>query len=89
MASIKSFKKEINNTIGGLIEEIYLWELTNPSADLTASEAIIDEAIELFDELIQQINATSKEERNQRFVEIRSAFQSGAQAIETKINQLG
>lgn len=89
MASIKAFKKEINNTIGGLIEEIYLWELTNPSSDLTASEAIIDEAIHLFDELIQQINATTKEERPQRFPEIRSAFRAGASTIETKINQLG
>ena len=89
MASIKAFKKEINNTIGGLIEEIYLWELTNPSADLSASEAIIDEAITLFDDLIRQINATEKEDRNERFSEIRSAFQSGTSNIETKINQLG
>lgn len=89
MASIKAFKKEINNTIGGLIEEIYLWELTNPSADLSASESIIDEAITLFDELIQQINATEKEERTKRFGEIRSAFQQGTASLETKINQLG
>ena len=38
MASIKLLKKEINNDIGDLIEEIYLWELSNPDGDLTKSE---------------------------------------------------
>ena len=27
MSSIKLFKKEINNSIGGFIEEVYAWEL--------------------------------------------------------------
>ena len=34
MPSIKLLKKEINNDIGDLIEEIYLWELSNPNGDL-------------------------------------------------------
>ena len=29
MASVKLLKKEINNDIGDVIEEIYLWELSN------------------------------------------------------------
>jgi hypothetical protein len=35
MPSVKSLKKEINNDIGDLIEEIYLWELSNPKGDQT------------------------------------------------------
>lgn len=45
MPSIKLLKKEINNDIGGLIEEIYLWELSNPSSDLGKSEKLVEEAI--------------------------------------------
>jgi hypothetical protein len=32
MPSIKQLKKDINNDIGDLIEDIYLWELSNPDA---------------------------------------------------------
>lgn len=57
MSSIKQLKKDINNDIGDLIEDIYLWELSNPTADLSKSEKLIDEAILAFDDLIQQINS--------------------------------
>ena len=40
MPSIKLLKKEINNDIGDLIEDIYLWELSNPDGDLTKSEKL-------------------------------------------------
>ena len=56
MPSIKLLKKEINNDIGGLIEEIYLWELSNPSSDLGKSEKLVEEAIKAFDKLIVKIN---------------------------------
>ena len=59
MASIKQLKKDINNDIGSIIEDIYLWELSNPNADLSNSEQLIEEAIQVFDELIQKINSVS------------------------------
>ena len=45
MASIRQLKKDINNDISFIIEEIYLWELSNPSADMSKSEKLIDEEI--------------------------------------------
>ena len=62
MPSIKQLKKDINNDIGAIIEDIYLWELSNPQADLSKSEKLIEEAIQGFDELIQKINAVSTTE---------------------------
>jgi hypothetical protein len=56
MASKKQLKKDINNSVGSLIEEIYVWELLNPKGDLKKSEKLIDEAIVLFDELIMKIH---------------------------------
>ena len=61
MPSIKSLKKKINNDIGDLIEEIYLWELSNPKGDLTKSEKLIEEAIQIFDDLMAKINSISGE----------------------------
>ena len=42
MASIKKLKKDINNSIGSFIEDVYLWELNNPKSDIKKSEALID-----------------------------------------------
>ena len=67
MASIKLLKKEINNDIGDLIEEIYLWELSNPDADLAKSEQLIDEAINVFDGLILKINAVKGDNKKLQF----------------------
>jgi len=71
MASIKQLKKDINNEIGAIIEDIYLWELSNPTADLSKSEQLIEEAIQTFDELIEKINAVAtKENLKQQFKSI-------------------
>ena len=62
MASIKQLKKDINNDICAIIEEIYLWELSNPNADLSKSEKLIEESIQVFDDLVQKINAVATKE---------------------------
>ena len=62
MASIKQLKKDINNDIGAIIEDIYLWELSNPDADLSKSEKLIEEAIKVFDELVEIINSVATKE---------------------------
>jgi len=67
MPSIKSLKKEINNDIGDLIEEIYLWELSNPKGDLTKSEKLIEEAIQIFDDLMAKINSIGGENLKVKF----------------------
>ena len=67
MPSIKMLKKEINNDIGDLIEDIYLWELSNPDGDLTKSEKLIEEAIQVFDDLIGKINAVSGKDLKGKF----------------------
>lgn len=69
-SSIKQLKKDINNDIGGLIEEIYLWELSNPSAELTKSEKLIDEAIIIFDSLIQKVNSVKGDDIKKQFKSI-------------------
>ena len=62
MASIKQLNKDINNDIGAIIEDIYLWELSNPDADLSKSEKLIEEAINVFDELVKKINSVATKE---------------------------
>tara|TARA_B100000242_G_C42747026_1_gene348372 strand:+ start:219 stop:485 length:267 start_codon:yes stop_codon:yes gene_type:complete len=70
MPSIKLLKKEINNDIGDLIEEIYLWELSNPNGDLGQSEKLVEEALQAFDNLIVMINAVKGDNKKEQFKKI-------------------
>ena len=60
MSSIKVFKKEINNSIGSFIEDVYAWELNHPDADLKSTEKLIDKAIALFDDMIDKIHQAKR-----------------------------
>ena len=57
MANVRDLKKDINYVLGDIIEEVYVWEYENTDKDTKKSEAIIDEAITTFDELIAKVNA--------------------------------
>ena len=70
MPSIKLLKKEINNEIGDLIEEIYLWELSNPNGDLGKSEKLVEEAVQAFNNLIVMINAVKGDNKKEQFKKI-------------------
>lgn len=88
MASIKNLKKDINYTLGDLIEECYVYQLLNPKADDKASEAIIDEAIVTFDSLIEKLNAKGVENKKAHFKAINAELEAKATEIVGKINSL-
>ena len=56
MASVKNLKKDLNNIIGEIIQNINLWQLENPDADLKKSEKLIDECFDSFDSIIKKIH---------------------------------
>ncbi len=88
MASRKQLKKDINNIIGALIEEIYLWELAHPKADLKKSEALIDESIQLFDALIAKIRANGEASAKVHFNLIQAELVEKANGISTRLSKL-
>jgi ATP adenylyltransferase/5',5'''-P-1,P-4-tetraphosphate phosphorylase II len=88
MASIKNLKKDINYTLGDLIEECYVYQLLNPKADSKASEAIIDEAIVIFDSLIEKLNAKGVENKKAHFKAINVELETKATELVAKINSL-
>jgi len=66
MATIRDLKKTINYELSSVIEECYVWQLTNADhAD--KAEKIIDEAIETFDNLIVKVNDKSVENKKAHF----------------------
>lgn len=88
MSSIKNLKKDINNTIGSLIEDIYHWELSNPKADLKQSEGLIDEAIAIFDRFIAKINAVEKKEAKSQFRSLHQELEETIKTLEAKVAAL-
>jgi hypothetical protein len=88
MASIKNLKKDINYTLGDIIEECYVAEMLNPKNDSKKTEAIIDEAIETFDVLIEKLNAKNVENKKAHYKSIGVELEAKATDLIAKINKL-
>ena len=89
MSSIKLFKKEINNSIGSFIEEVYSWELNHPDADLKKAEVLIDKAIVLFDDLIEKIHATKRKGGKEGFKPLRVDLGKSIDGLQKELAKLG
>ena len=88
MASKRDLKKDINYVLGDIIEAVYVWELSNPEKDTKNSEAIIDEAIDVFDELIEKVNDRSVENKKAHFKGINQELEKKGRALIDKVNKL-
>lgn len=88
MASIKNLKKDINYTLGDIIEECYMYELLNSKEDTAKSEAVIDEAIAVFDGLLEKVNAKNVENKKAHYKAISAELETKATALIGKVNNL-
>ncbi len=88
MANVRDLKKDINFVLGDIIEAVYVWELQNPKKDTKESEAIIDESIETFDELIAKVNAKDVENKKAHFKSIHSDLETKGRVLIDKVNAL-
>ena len=88
MPSIRFLKKEINNSIGEIIEDVYTWQLSNPDADLKKSDLIIDKAISVFDDLILKIHKYRKEGKNNGFKIIKEDLNSAIVELNNSLSKL-
>ncbi|MCA0132077.1 hypothetical protein [Winogradskyella alexanderae] len=88
MANKRDLKKDINYVLGDIIEAVYIWELANAEKPTKQSEAIIDEAIATFDELIARVNDRSVEDKKAHFKAISSDLEAKGRSLIEKINTL-
>lgn len=87
MPSVKQLKKDINDSIGTLIEEIYGVELEAPKVDSKKADVIIDAAISLFDELIREIN-DARNQGKKAFVSIQQKLDKGLEELRSEVGKL-
>ena len=88
MANIKNLKKDINFVLGDIIEAVYLYELTSTGKPTTETNALIDEAIASFDNLITKVNVKNVENKKTHFKAINVELEQVANQLITKINGL-
>lgn len=89
MASIRSLKKLINLELALLIDDCYEVLLTNPDDEQELNE-VIDEAVNLFDNLIERVNDFRGEENKQNyFKSIEDDLGNGLAQLRNKLSQLG
>ncbi|ALU74459.1 hypothetical protein J2Q11_12585 [Tenacibaculum finnmarkense genomovar finnmarkense] len=88
MASIKNLKKDIDYTLGDIIDICRLSAALNPGETAEKSEAIVDEVFETFDTLIAKINAKNVENKKAHFKAISTELETKANALIEKLNNL-
>ncbi len=88
MASKRLLKRDVNYVMGDIIEAAYIHQLADPKQDPKTTEAIVDEAIVAFDELIAKINQKNVENKKQHFKGIEKDLETKANALVEKINKL-
>ena len=88
MASVKNFKKEINNVLSDIIEECYVCQLTNDDKISAKADKIIDEAILTFDELIVKLNQKNVDNKKKHFQSLHADLNSKAAKMIGKLEKI-
>jgi hypothetical protein len=88
MANKRDLKKNINYVFGDIIEAVNYWELENTQKPTKESEAIIDDAIASFDELIARVNDRKIENTKAHFKSINKDLETKGRALIERINKL-
>lgn len=88
MANVKNLKKDINFVLGDIIEAVYLVEMTTTGNATPETNALIEEAIASFDNLIAKVNAKGVENKKAHFKQINVELEQAANQLIAKINEL-
>ena len=88
MPSVKNLKKDINYVLGDIIEAVYLYEMATTGKPTTESNAVIDEAISTFDNLITKVNATKVENKKAHLKQINIELEQTANQLIENIHAL-
>ena len=88
MASVKNLKKDLNNVIGEIIQNINVWELENSDKDLKKSEKLIDNCFKVFDELIKKIHQKDVKNKKDHYKKISLELTKKANILVESFNKL-
>jgi hypothetical protein len=85
MANKRDLKRNINNVLGDILDAVVLMEGNAPTKE---SEAIIDDAISTFDNLIAKVNAKDIADKKSHFKGINTELETQARELIDRLNKL-
>ncbi|MFN2261934.1 MAG: hypothetical protein ABR595_07730 [Psychroflexus sp.] len=88
MGSIKNLKKDLNNVYGEIIDAVMIHQETMVPEDQTKSEALIDDIIDSFDNLVAKINDKSVENRASHLKSVQQEIEKESNAFIERLNNL-
>lgn len=88
MASIKLFKKEVNNVLSEVIEQCYECQLSADDKTYQKAEKIIEEAITTFDEIIEKLHQNDIEDYKSHFKGLRTELNKKHEKLSKEISKL-
>ncbi|WP_343488467.1 hypothetical protein [Allomuricauda sp. d1] len=88
MSSIRDLKKDINYVLGDIIEAVYISEAVSNKKGSEEGSVIIDEAIDVFDDLMNKVNQKEIENKKAHFKTIRKELEEKANKLIEKVNKL-
>ena len=88
MASIRLFKKEVNDVLSEVIEQCYECQLSGDDKIYNKAEKIIEEAITTFDEIIEKLHQNDIEDYKSHFKGLRTELNKKYEKLSKYISEL-
>ncbi len=88
MANVRNLKKDINYVLGDIIEATYIAELAKGGKPSEQTDAIVQETLDTFDDLIAKVNAKGVENKRAHFRQINQELEQKATELIEKVNSL-
>lgn len=88
MASIKDLKRDINSTLGALIEQVYAYEAETGNEGSEEGTVIIDNSIALFDDLMKRVHQKDVEDKKSHFRSIRNDLSQKSAELLSSLHEM-
>lgn len=87
MASIRSFKKEVNYTLGAVLDECMYFMILGPEKNDDELSSIAEDVATYYDELLKQINVRA-EDRAGHLKNVRNDFNQKVEGFVKRLEAL-
>lgn len=88
MASKKQLKKDLNNRFGEIIDGALINQAASTKDENSKTEQLVDDIIEEFDSLIEQINKRDAEDRGKHLKSVKTSINKKADEFIERLNNL-
>jgi len=86
--NLRNIKKDIEYVIGAFIDDCSLFSVVNKSADDEALGALLDEAVNLYNDLKDKVNAKVEGKKSTYYASLRKELLEKTDAMYAKLSEM-